>query len=307
MSDRSPAARRGPRRVIVRPGDPATVAELLGGIAEDDALEEGRVFVAGTRVSAPGWRLSPGDVVEVHTPRETEGRIEVLARHAGFVFVEKPASLATEPDRQGYHSARSELALELGVDESTLHAVSRLDVGVSGVVTFAATPAAKRLAAARDEQLFDRRYVGITTGAPAEPRGEWASPVPDRRGKPPRPARTLYAVAGGVRGPRGVTAAVLALAPVTGRQHQLRRHCAGAGVPLLGDRRYGRHGRVTSSDGSVRALSRVALHAARVALSHAEIGAIVVRAPLPPELEELWVALGGDVADLQRAVDLELP
>ncbi len=298
----SPPRSRGPRRFIVRPGDPLTLAGVLELLGDAESLADGRAFVSGVRATAATWTLAPGDVVEVRAPREATAGIVVLARHAGFVFVDKPPTLPTEPDRQGLSSARSLLAAELGVDETELHAVSRLDVGVSGVVTFATSPAAKRLAASlRARGAIERRYVGIASRPPAPERGQWRFPIADKPGRPPRDALTDYAVAGVSGG-----AAVLALAPRTGRLHQLRRHAAAADAPLLGDRRHGRAARVTLPDGSVLALDRVALHAASVAISDPDLGAITVCPPLPSFLEELWRRLGGDVAVLRLAVEMPL-
>ena len=55
------------------------------------------------------------------------------------------------------------------------------------------------------------------------------------------------------------------LTPITGRSHQLRVHMLAIGHPLLGDRLY--------ADGdALTACPRLALHAARLAISHPETG-----------------------------------
>jgi 23S rRNA-/tRNA-specific pseudouridylate synthase len=68
--------------------------------------------------------------------------------------------------------------------------------------------------------------------------------------------------------------------------HQIRRHAAMAGVPVLGDLRYG---------GAAKKLwPRLALHARRLALAHPVSGAsLVVESPIPADLAELWEAISG--------------
>jgi 23S rRNA-/tRNA-specific pseudouridylate synthase len=91
-------------------------------------------------------------------------------------------------------------------------------------------------------------------------------------------------------------AAVLALAPVTGRTHQIRVHASNAGVPLVGDVAYGGAARLTLASGRVIAPGRVALHAARVVVPDERGEPMVFAAPVPTELVELWSSLGGEPA-----------
>jgi 23S rRNA (cytosine1962-C5)-methyltransferase len=73
---------------------------------------------------------------------------------------------------------------------------------------------------------------------------------------------------------RRTAATLLALAPRTGRMHQLRVHLAAIGHPIVGDRLYG---------GSPA--PRLMLHAAALRLSHPRTGVpLVLGAPLPAEL-----------------------
>src|SRR5207247_3345773 len=81
-------------------------------------------------------------------------------------------------------------------------------------------------------------------------------------------------------------ATLMRLEPETGRTHQLRVHLAAVGHPIVGDRVYGpRHaGRL--------AFPRQALHAAEIRFDHPSSGdRLVVRAPLPPDLEQLLAML----------------
>jgi 23S rRNA pseudouridine955/2504/2580 synthase/23S rRNA pseudouridine1911/1915/1917 synthase len=99
---------------------------------------------------------------------------------------------------------------------------------------------------------------------------------------------------------------MLAVAPVTGRTHQIRVHAAHAGAPLLGDRAYGGPVRLTLPSGRVIEPGRIALHAARVVVPRPAGEPLVLSAPLPPELASLWSALGGEPAawEVSLACDL---
>ena len=79
---------------------------------------------------------------------------------------------------------------------------------------------------------------------------------------------------------RGDGLALLECTLATGRTHQIRRHAAGAGVPIVGDRRHG------SAAG--RLWPRLALHAVGLSLSHPKSGeALEVDSPVPADLKEL--------------------
>jgi 23S rRNA pseudouridine955/2504/2580 synthase/23S rRNA pseudouridine1911/1915/1917 synthase len=98
-------------------------------------------------------------------------------------------------------------------------------------------------------------------------------------------------------------ALLLRVEPATGRTHQIRVHAAHAGVPLLGDGDYGGQRRVVNTDGSVHALSRIALHALRVEVPLPDGNIWNLVAPPPTELMQLWQALGGNAADLDTLSD----
>ena len=285
------------RRWVVRAGEARTVADVLAAmVADATAVAEGRVFVGRRRVQNASDVVRAGDEVTVAPPVEGAGVIRVLARAKGAVAVDKPAGVPTIADHGGRaHALAALVARTLGVEEATLHATSRLDRGVSGVVTFATSErAARALREAREAGTYERRYLAVASKAPAAEAGEWDAPI--GRAKDPRlraargrdaiPARTRWrvrAVAGGV--------ALLEVEPVTGRTHQIRVHAADAGCALLGDRDYGGPGRLVLPSGKVIALGRVGLHCAWV-----RTPIIEARADAPDELVSWWTALGGDAA-----------
>jgi 23S rRNA pseudouridine1911/1915/1917 synthase len=309
-------------RYVTPAGSTTGLAELcaeLGGAAVG-ALEDGRLFV--DRVRAVGDTSVVGEhVVEVYAPRGDVEDIAILHQHAGLVFVSKPAGVSTEPDRAGSASVVARVAAALGVPLTELHALSRLDAAVTGVVTLARTPAGRALVdEARRAGRFRRRYLALAARAPEPRDGTWSGAIAGgSRGKrrvlsadaeDAQAATTHYRTVAEAeaaffdgREPTPARAALLVLTPVTGRTHQLRAHAASAGAPLLGDASYGGPRRARLPDGRVHALPRVLLHAAWVELEVAG-DRLRVAAPLPPDLVLTWETLRGGGDALASAVDL---
>src|SRR5690606_26857456 len=83
--------------------------------------------------------------------------------------------------------------------------------------------------------------------------------------------------------------------PRTGRLHQIRRHLKHLSHPIVGDVTYG-DGRVNRLSRADWGLSRLCLHAQRLALDHPTSGErLAIEAPLPDELARPWRALGLEV------------
>ncbi len=293
------------RRWLVQGGDGATVGAIVAKAAPGDAtaIADGRVFVGKRRALDAAEPVSAGDDVTIaDAPRAQAPAVRVLKRGKGWFAVDKPAGIATIPDHGGASNALLPLAARaVGLDAARLHATSRLDREVSGVVVFATTPdAAARLKRARDEHAYVRRYVALAARAPGADEGTWDARIgraKDARrrevnGRDATDARTNYAVIA-----KAGEVALLALAPVTGRTHQLRVHAAHAGAPLLGDRVYGGPTRWTLASGKVLALARVYLHAARVTIE-----GVAIDAAVPEEMRATWAALGGDGGAWESAV-----
>lgn len=300
-------------RWIVRPGDGDTVGDIVRRAAPRDAgaVGEGRVFIGKRRAKHASEAVRLGEVIDVFPPRKlrnelpgtrpsaepasAEETVRIVAEHGGVVVAFKPARIATVPD---HHGARGTLVDELArlVDRplESLRIVSRLDVGVSGLVAFALdAPSERKLVEAREEGAYRRVYVAIAGGLPTPRAGIVVAPIgrhddPRKRaidGPEARAAETRYAVHAIAH-----EHALVHLEPRTGRTHQLRLHMAHLGAPLLGDRAYGGALRVVKA-GAVHVLGRITLHARVI-----EIPGLVPRVeePVPAAMRRVWSALDGD-------------
>jgi 23S rRNA-/tRNA-specific pseudouridylate synthase len=249
-------------------------------------------------------------VVEVFAPRAS-AEIELLFEEHGVWAIKKPAALPTEPDKAGNDCVLSQLAARSGIEQRELFAVSRLDVGVSGVLLVTSSyHSQSAMLQERARGTLQRRYVALACGVPEPREGEWrdglgrgsrGKRVVDPQGGQPAHSRyRVVATALPVARDRPATS-LLALSPVTGRTHQLRAHSSAHAAPLLGDRRYSGPARMTAADGSVRPFSQVLLHAAFVEWGPRAKRQRVVCEPVP-ELVDTWLALEGDPAALQCAL-----
>ncbi len=293
-------------RFFVSAGGPERVSDVLRELGEPEtAVGDGRVFQGRKRVLDAAQPVRPGDEVVVHGKQaSTAPDVEILSEWQGLYAVSKPANLSTEPDRQGRVSLLELTSATLGVARTMLHAVTRLDAQVSGIVVVASGPEAKRRAAAlKAGANILRRYVGLTAVAPEPAEGAWDTPIGRVRGRP---------VAGGPEAQRAESryrvlalassGVLLGISPVTGRTHQIRIHAGAAGTPLLGDAEHGGSRRVVLSDGRVLAIPRVALHARQIDVTIGGRKEWTVTAEIPEDLVSLWVALGGRSGDVDAPV-----
>jgi 23S rRNA pseudouridine1911/1915/1917 synthase len=170
------------------------------------------------------------------------------------------------------------------------------------------------LAAQFENRTTEKEYFAITVGVPDRDRDFVEQPIgvhPHQREKmairvghtTSREATTFYEVVERFRG-----FAAVKVQPKTGRTHQIRVHLAHVGCPVLCDKLYGGHTKVTrgalrkrtqgsgarsqNPDDDEVVLARQALHARRIKLSHPATGEpIEFVAPLPADLNDVLAEL----------------
>lgn len=233
--------------------------------------------------------------------RAASAPVRIVFQDADLLVLDKPSGLATtSPDGEKCLAA---VAKQLDPKAPRMHASSRLDAEVTGLVTFARTDRAiAALLDARKAGVYERTYVGLASKSLTPPQGEWRWAI----GQDPRDARKRVALAQDdeagskahsryeVQAQMKSGACVL-LFPQTGRTHQLRVHIAKAGAPLFGDRHYGGPAQVTLDDGRVVRARRVMLHCARVVLPAFDgDGKRVLEAEVPADMRSFFRDLGGE-------------
>jgi len=213
--------------------------------------------------------------------------------------VAKPARMPVTDEDSGDLSlvewARDWIRVEHGKPGNVfLEAAHRIDRPVSGVVLFARTSkAASRLTAAFRMRDVEKTYLAVVRGTPSKPSAtlvDWL--VKDRESNISRvvPAGTrdarectlTYSLV--ARGKRrdGLDVTLLKIEPLTGRPHQIRVQLAFAGMPIVGDVKYGGP-RLVTGTGEQGEKSWIALHSSRLVFPNptAQHEALVAEAPLP--------------------------
>jgi 23S rRNA-/tRNA-specific pseudouridylate synthase len=196
----------------------------------------------------------------MNPPPDAAGADPIVLRGDGWVVARKPPGLPTDADPAvRTDSFRARLARALDLPFRLLHPHTRLDLPVAGLTLWSHDDGARRrLLDATARGAVRKLYLAVAAETPRDERIAWPAeraPWRTRRGRPlpVRPETRVVPVA------RTATAVLLAAGISAGKHHQIRVHLAGAGAPLLGDRRHGGPPRVTAPDGRVLALPFVAL------------------------------------------------
>jgi tRNA pseudouridine65 synthase len=256
--------------------------------------------------------------------RET---LPVLYRDDCLVAVHKPSGLLVH--RSMIDRRETRFALQIVRDQigQRVYPVHRLDKGTSGVLLFALDPAsARRLGASFDAGEVDKRYLAVVRGWLPE-RGEIDHPLTrqdDVYGDPARRSgvgrENLQAdLASAAPEPVAQSAltryqrlacaeiaervepgqtfpttrySLVALNPVTGRQHQLRRHLKHIAHPIIGDATHGKgvHNRFIAARFGV---GRLLLACQAMTLPHPEDARpISIEAALPEDFQKVLAGFG---------------
>ncbi len=198
-----------------------------------------------------------------------------------FTIVEKPSGLSC-------HNAADSVLSRLG---SGFHLVHRLDKDTSGLLMVTLKPELQeRLQLAM--QAGEKEYLAVLRGV-IEVTSEWQvwdAPISDAAESRTNPqgvageritARTLYRAE-----KNSPYFSLVHCLLQSGRQHQIRKHAAIAGRPIVGDSRYGNpkdNERILNRYG----FSRLALHAHRLSFKW-NLQDFAVVSPLPAEFERFF-------------------
>lgn len=231
--------------------------------------------------------------------------LPILYQDAALVAIHKPAGLLVHRSpiaRQETRFAVQMLRDQLGRPVWPVH---RLDRGTSGLLLFALDQETLRdLNRQFEAGVVAKRYLAVVRGWPPEagliehPLAPVEDPYDPVANPAPQSAQTRYRRLATVELPYPVDRypssryALLALEPLTGRRHQLRRHLKHAAHPIIGDATYGKgkHNRLFAE---LFGHERLWLASVEMAFSHPTGGGeLRLTAPLAPEFVDLLTKLG---------------
>jgi 23S rRNA pseudouridine955/2504/2580 synthase len=222
--------------------------------------------------------------------QEERPELDILFEDDQIVIVNKPAGLAM------HRTAELEDNL---VDHGTaymerrdtpckLYPVNRLDRGTSGAVILAKSSSSAGIFGRQVKETgLDKLYLALVEGIPPDS-GTITEPLDDKE------SETRYTIL-----LPGVGCTLLAVVPISGRMHQIRRHLEAIGHPVVGDKRYGSY-ELPDYEG-------FALHSFKTVLIRPENGSLTVCAPLPATLLDLCGRWGVAREELLAAVKELIP
>jgi len=262
----------------------------------------------GTRRRA-SERVRAGETVILVRPAFEEPNVplyfDVLYEDDAILAVDKPAGLPVHPSAT-YHKNTLTYLLRQKYGDAAPQIAHRLDRETSGLILCGRTRSSERaLKIDFENRRVSKRYLAIVRGEMPDDTGRIALPMdraqeglhilmevtPEGKGYPSVTRYRVLARRGG--------ATLVALAPESGRQHQLRVHLAALGYPIIGDKLYGPEGVQAFLDYIEAGLTdslrdrlghdRQALHAYELHFTHPDTGEpTTLRAPLPGDLVALW-------------------
>lgn len=264
-------------------------------------IETGQVLLNGAKTT-PDTCLRAGQHLTYHRPPWQEPtaplEFDILYSDPELLVVNKPAGLPVLPGG-GFLQHTLLWQLQQRYPEDTPFPIHRLGRGTSGLLLLARSPQAR---AVLSQQLRDRQmqkiYRTLVAGLPDRDQFTVTQPI----GKVDHPVLGHLFAAHPMGLPaqsdcrvlrRDAETALLEVAILTGRPHQIRIHMAAAGYPLVGDPLYTVGGTAIVNTPSETGELPVPgdcgylLHAMHLQFTHPNGQPISFTCPPPPELEEL--------------------
>lgn len=204
-------------------------------------------------------------------------QFQIIHMEDSFVVCLKPARVLSTDEPGGMPEL---VRNALGDPNACVRTVHRLDRVVAGLMVLARTPqAASELSRQIREDTFQKEYMAVVHGVPAEPKGTMVDLL--LRNKPERKTYVVSEMAKGVQEAildYSVMSTVDAFSKVrihlrTGRTHQIRAQFSSRELPLVGDRKYS-----LNEDNC-----EIALWSCRLAFAHPVTGESLEFTAEPPE------------------------
>jgi 23S rRNA pseudouridine955/2504/2580 synthase len=237
--------------------------------------------------ATPDTLLALHDAVTLKESGATTGYISSTRPDLDILFEDAQIAVVNKPSGLPMHRTAEceDNLVEVGqaymIQRETpckLYPVNRLDRGTSGTVILAKSSSSAGIYGRQVKETgLDKLYLALVWGTP-ENSGVITEPLDEKE------SETRFQIL-----LTGDSCSLLAVTPISGRMHQIRRHLSMIGHPIVADKRY--------SGGDMPEFSGFALHSFRTVLDREEAGKLTVCAPLSDEMLTLCA---------QREIDREL-
>jgi 23S rRNA pseudouridine955/2504/2580 synthase len=275
-------------------------------------VRSGEVRVNSGRVK-PDYRVRIGDKVRIPPVRVSAANPKPAARPFGLPIVHEDSSILVidKPSGVAVHGGSG---VSHGVIESLraarpeakmLELAHRLDRDTSGLLVISKKRGAlvELHRMLRDGEM-EKVYIAVVKGIPRDKhfdikdalhkyvnaKGERRVAVKEGGMEAVTRVKVL-----GTSGKNSANLSILQLRLMTGRTHQIRVHLAHAGLPVLGDDKYGdfEFNRALARQG----VKRLFLHARRLAFRHpVDEKRVVIESPLPDDMLRFCESNFGDIS-----------
>lgn len=238
--------------------------------------------------------------------------LSILYRDDELIAINKPSNLLVHKTELDFFE--TEFALQQLRDQIGQHVypIHRLDKATSGALLFALNSEMARLMSdAFATRQVDKRYLALVRGWPAEAgvidhplsiRQDDVDPRTPIDHKAPQQATTQYqrlaqfSLDWAVDKYPTSRYALLALTPITGRRHQIRRHLKHLSHPIIGDSTYGK-GRHNRAFAEAFEVDRLLLACTGLAFTHPRSQQkISLNCPLTGDFAHVLLQLGAQSA-----------
>jgi 23S rRNA pseudouridine1911/1915/1917 synthase len=228
--------------------------------------------------------ISGGEII-VYTPeiqkksqRKLLLDLQVIYQDEVLAAIHKPAGILVSGNsfKTIANALDQNLTPSQHTDATRPHPVHRLDYATTGILLIGKTKSSIRiLNKLFEENQVQKTYYSITMGSMLS-NGVITDAI---EGKP---AYTNYEIVASVTSQRFETLNLLRIQPVSGRRHQIRKHLASIGNPILGDRDYSEPSQLLQKKGMY-------LHAYSIEFLHPETNKqLTLCDPLPNRFRKIF-------------------
>ncbi len=211
--------------------------------------------------------------------------LQVLYRDESIIAVNKPSGMIVHRGLDKDPVTVADI-LRDEIVKAKVFAAHRLDRGTSGVLLFALNPdAARNLQKQIEAGQVQKRYLALVRGPMKE------GCVVDHSITKVKQNERVPAVTEFIPLAHKDRWSLVEARPLTGRQHQIRKHLKHLSHPIVGDVLYGK-GDINRFFRETYKLNRMALHALALTIKNGYDEIINIEAPIPKDLAEPLERLG---------------